>query len=94
MKTAPVDSQRFFRIVRGRLVQFGLHNTPEIAARWYGATIPDDWVDAATEFHSLVDVATGERVCASRAWAAQAIDDPPASAAYDPDATWHSHLCS
>ena len=36
------DSQRFFRIVRGRLVQFGLHNTPEIAARWYGATIPDD----------------------------------------------------
>ena len=38
----------------------------------------------------VVDVATGERVCASRAWAAQAIDDPPASAAYDPDATWHT----
>ena len=36
------DGQRFFRIVRGRLVQFGLHNTPEIASRWYGATIPDD----------------------------------------------------
>ena len=36
------DGQRFFRIVRGRFVQFGLHNTPEIAARWYGATIPDE----------------------------------------------------
>ena len=29
------DTQRFFRVVRGRLVQFGLHGTPEVAARWY-----------------------------------------------------------
>ena len=26
----------------GRLVQFGLHGVPEIAARWYDATLPDD----------------------------------------------------
>lgn len=36
------DDQRFFRVVRGRLVQFGLHGLPEVAARWYEATIPDE----------------------------------------------------
>lgn len=36
------DDQRFFRVVRGRLVQFGLHGVPEVAARWYEATMPDD----------------------------------------------------
>ncbi|MDA0336062.1 MAG: ankyrin repeat domain-containing protein, partial [bacterium] len=36
------DDQRFFRVVRGRLVQFGLHGQPDVAARWYEATIPDD----------------------------------------------------
>ncbi len=36
------DDQRFFRVVPGRLVQFGLHGLPEIAGRWYRATLPDE----------------------------------------------------
>ena len=36
------DHQRFFRVVPGRLVQLGLHGTPEVAGRWYEATIADD----------------------------------------------------
>lgn len=36
------DEQRFFRVVPKRLVQFGLHGRPEIAARWYDATLPDE----------------------------------------------------
>ena len=36
------DGQRFFRVIPKRLVQFGLHGMPEIAARWYDATLPDD----------------------------------------------------
>jgi peptidyl-prolyl cis-trans isomerase A (cyclophilin A) len=36
------DEQRFFRVVPKRLVQFGLHGRPEIAARWYEATLPDE----------------------------------------------------
>ena len=36
------DDQRFFRVIPGRLIQFGLHGVPEIAARWYDATLPDD----------------------------------------------------
>ncbi len=38
------DAQRFFRVVEGRLVQFGIHGTPEVAAQWYGASIADDVV--------------------------------------------------
>lgn len=36
------DGQAFFRVVRGRLLQFGLHGAPEVAARWYEATMLDD----------------------------------------------------
>ncbi len=36
------DEQRFFRVVPKRLVQFGLHGRPEIAARWYEANLPDE----------------------------------------------------
>ena len=36
----------------------------------------------------VIDVGTGERVSATRAWTATALDDPPASAEYDPEKTW------
>ena len=42
VENAYYDGQRFFRVVEGRLVQFGIHGTPEVAAKWYGATIVDD----------------------------------------------------
>jgi len=47
------DTQRFFRVVRGRLVQFGLHGTPELAARWYQAAIPDDPVTGSNKRGTL-----------------------------------------
>jgi peptidyl-prolyl cis-trans isomerase A (cyclophilin A) len=42
VKNGYFDAQRFFRVVQGWLVQFGIHGTPEVAAKWYGATIADD----------------------------------------------------
>ncbi|NKB71598.1 MAG: hypothetical protein GKR89_31375 [Candidatus Latescibacteria bacterium] len=41
------DAQRFFRVVPGRLVQLGLHGIPEVAGRWYAATISDDEAEQA-----------------------------------------------
>ena len=54
------DDQRFFRIVRGRLVQFGLHGQPEVAGRWYQATIQDDPVTETNVTGTLSFASGGE----------------------------------
>ena len=36
------DGDRFFRVVRGFVVQFGINGDPAINRDWMGATIPDD----------------------------------------------------
>lgn len=47
------DDQRFFRVVPKRLVQFGLHGLPEVASRWYDATLPDDDANLLNERGTL-----------------------------------------
>jgi peptidyl-prolyl cis-trans isomerase A (cyclophilin A) len=36
------DGDRFFRVIRGRWVQFGINGDPKIASAWRAQTIPDD----------------------------------------------------
>ena len=36
------NEQRFFRVVPGFVVQWGMHGDPEITAKWHNASIPDD----------------------------------------------------
>ncbi|HEY4357315.1 MAG TPA: peptidylprolyl isomerase [Acidobacteriaceae bacterium] len=36
------DDSRFFRVVPGRWVQFGISGKPEVAQKWRHETIPDD----------------------------------------------------
>jgi peptidyl-prolyl cis-trans isomerase A (cyclophilin A) len=36
------DQGRFFRVIKGRWAQFGIHGDPKIASLWRTQTIPDD----------------------------------------------------
>lgn len=42
VKNGYYDGQRFFRVVPGFVVQWGMHGDPEITAQWQNARIPDD----------------------------------------------------
>jgi len=42
VKSGFYDGQRFFRVVKGFVVQWGIHGDPATAANWMGARIPDD----------------------------------------------------
>jgi peptidyl-prolyl cis-trans isomerase A (cyclophilin A) len=41
------DGVKFFRAVKGFMVQFGINGRPEVSKRWADATIPDDPVEQA-----------------------------------------------
>ena len=42
VKSGYFDNVRFFRVVSGFMVQFGIHGDPNVAAKWRSATIKDD----------------------------------------------------
>jgi peptidyl-prolyl cis-trans isomerase A (cyclophilin A) len=42
VKNGFFDEVRFFRVVPGFVVQFGIHGDPELATKWLDAKIPDD----------------------------------------------------
>lgn len=42
VKNGFFDDARFFRVVQGFMVQFGIHGDPAVAAAWRGATLPVD----------------------------------------------------
>jgi peptidyl-prolyl cis-trans isomerase A (cyclophilin A) len=42
VKNGFFDNTRFFRVIAGFMVQFGIHGDPKISAPWRTARIPDD----------------------------------------------------
>ncbi len=42
VKNAFYDNVRFFRVISGFMVQFGINGDPQVSARWREANIPDD----------------------------------------------------
>jgi peptidyl-prolyl cis-trans isomerase A (cyclophilin A) len=42
VKNGFFDGTRFFRVLPGFIVQFGLNGNPAVSARWHTASIPDD----------------------------------------------------
>lgn len=51
------DGVRFFRVVSGFMVQFGIHGEPTVAAAWRDLRIPDDPV-RRTNIRGMVSFAT------------------------------------
>jgi peptidyl-prolyl cis-trans isomerase A (cyclophilin A) len=44
VKSGYYDGVKFFRVVPGFVVQFGIHGDPAIAMKWLKSTVPDDKV--------------------------------------------------
>ena len=49
VKNGFYDGSRFFRVISGFMVQFGINGNPSIAARWEDANIPDDRVTQSNQ---------------------------------------------
>ena len=49
VKNGFYDGARFFRVISGFMVQFGVNGNPSISARWRDANIPDDPVTQSNQ---------------------------------------------
>jgi peptidyl-prolyl cis-trans isomerase A (cyclophilin A) len=49
VKNGFYDDARFFRVISGFMVQFGVNGNPSISARWRNANIPDDPVTQSNQ---------------------------------------------
>jgi peptidyl-prolyl cis-trans isomerase A (cyclophilin A) len=49
VKNGFFDNNRFFRVISGFMVQFGINGDPRISAVWQNANIPDDPVRAGNQ---------------------------------------------
>jgi len=49
VKNGYYDGVKFFRVVPGFVVQWGIHGDPSIATKWLKATIPDDPVQESNK---------------------------------------------
>jgi peptidyl-prolyl cis-trans isomerase A (cyclophilin A) len=59
VKSGFYDGQRFFRVVKGFVVQWGIHGDPATAANWMGARIPDDPVQEKNASGTLTFAKSG-----------------------------------
>lgn len=57
VKSGYFDNVRFFRVVSGFMVQFGIHGDPKVSAKWRNANIQDDPVKVSNA-RSFVTFAT------------------------------------
>lgn len=53
------NEQRFFRLVPGFIVQWGMHGDPEVTAKWQDATIQDDPVKINNTSGTITFAKTG-----------------------------------
>src|SRR3954451_23708924 len=57
VKNGFFDNVRFFRVISGFMVQFGINGDPQVSARWREANIPDDRVTQSNK-RGMVTFAT------------------------------------
>jgi peptidyl-prolyl cis-trans isomerase A (cyclophilin A) len=49
VKNGFYDNARFFRVISGFMVQFGIHGDPKLSAQWRESRIPDDRVSQSNK---------------------------------------------
>ena len=53
------DNERFFRVISGFMVQFGINGDPRISAHWRDANIPDDPVKESNKRGTITFATAG-----------------------------------
>jgi peptidyl-prolyl cis-trans isomerase A (cyclophilin A) len=59
VKNGFYDNVRFFRVISGFMVQFGISGTPSLSAKWREANIPDDAVKASNKRGTITFATAG-----------------------------------